>query len=54
MKNFILVNVGIAAIMFVIGSAGAWDNGSIGFSQMLIQVAIGIAIEWFALKNLDR
>lgn len=53
MKNFILILVSVAALIFVIGSASAWDNGNIGLGQMLIQVAIGVCAEWFALKNID-
>ena len=53
MKTFILGLVSVAAIIFVIGSACAWDNGDIGFGQMFIQAAIGACAEWFALKNMN-
>ena len=53
MKTFILALVSFAALIFVIGSACAWSNGNIGFGQLLIQAAIGGAIEWLSLKNIE-
>lgn len=53
MKKLILGLLCVASLIFVIGSAGAWDNGNIGLAQMLIQVAIGVVVEWFALKAMN-
>lgn len=52
MKKFILALVSVAALIFVIGSACAWSNGNINILQCLIQCAIGIGAEWFALKKM--
>ena len=54
MKNIILGLAIPFAIIFIIGSAGAWDKGNITFLQCLIQTAIGTAIEWFALKSINE
>ena len=53
MKQLALAFLCVAALIFTVGSVGAWDNGNIGGLQGLIQVAIGIAVEWFALKKID-
>lgn len=53
MKNLILGLLCVASLVFIIGSVGAWDNGSIGFGRLLIQVAIGGIIEWISLSNID-
>ena len=53
MKNFILALVAFAALIFVIGSACAWCNKDIGLVQLLIQAAIGVGAEWFALKKME-
>jgi uncharacterized membrane-anchored protein YjiN (DUF445 family) len=53
MKKLILALVAFAALVFVIGSACAWSNGDIGFIRLLIQAAIGVGAEWFALKKME-
>lgn len=53
MQKLIFGLLCVVAVIFIIGSACAWSNGNIGIGQMLIQVAIGLAVEWFALKNMD-
>ena len=53
MKKLILVLVTFASAIFVIGSACAWSNGDIGFVRLLIQAAIGVGAEWFALKKME-
>ena len=53
MKKLILGLVSVLALIFVIGSACAWSDGGIGFGQMLIQAAIGVVVEWFALKGIN-
>lgn len=54
MKRFILVTLTILAVIFAIGSIGAYDKDTIGFGQLIIQVGIAVLIEWFCLKNLDK
>ena len=41
----------ILAFILVLGSIGAYDNGSIGFGQFLIQTSIGILIVCLALHK---
>ena len=53
MKQIILGFVMVAALIFIIGSCGAWDEGRIGLGQCLIQSAIGIVAEYLALKNFE-
>lgn len=53
MKRFILITLAIITLIFAIGTLGAYDNGNIGFVQFLIQTAICVAVEWFALKKAD-
>lgn len=52
MKKLILGFLCIAAVIFVVCSMCAWDKGNIGFGRLIIQAAIGVAVEWFALKNM--
>ena len=54
MKRFILVTLTIFAVIFAIGSVGAYDNNNIGFGQLLIQVGISILVEWFSLATLNK
>ena len=54
MKKSTLIFLSVLALVFVIGSACAWSNGSIGFGQLCIQVAIGVAVEWFTLKEMNK
>lgn len=54
MKKLFFGCLCVAAFIFVIGSVGALDNNSITFLQCAIQVAIGVTVEWFALKNMDK
>ena len=53
MKKFILVSLSLVALIIVLGSAGAWDNGTIGFGQFAIQSLIGVALAYFSLKNAE-
>ena len=53
MKNIILVFLSLVALIIVLGSVGAWDNGTIGFGQLVIQSAIGVATAYFSLKNAE-
>lgn len=53
MKRIILAIVAILALVFVLGSVGAYDHGNIGFGQFILQVGIAILVEWFALSRFD-
>lgn len=54
MKNIALVSLTVIALIFAIGSIGAYDNNTIGFAQLIIQVGIAIAVEWICLKKLNK
>ena len=54
MKNLILGAISIVALIFTIGSLGAFEQANIGFGQCLIQCAIGIGIEWLALSRIKN
>ena len=54
MKKLILVSLAVLALIFAVGSVGAFDNGSIGFGQLILQCAIAIAVEWLTLKSLNK
>ena len=54
MKRIILAIATVLALIFVLGSVGAYDRGNIGFLQFLIQVGIAVGVEWFALSRLDE
>lgn len=51
MKKIILAIVCIIAIIFVIGSVGAFERNNISLFQCLIQCAIGIGVEWLILSQ---
>ena len=51
MKKIILVLIAFIALVFVLGSVGAYDNGSIGFGQLILQVGISALVAWIALRN---
>ena len=53
MKNIILVAISVMALIFTIGSLGAFEQDNIGLLQCLIQCVIGIGAEWAILKNID-
>lgn len=42
----------VVALIFAIGSIGAFVGNTIGFGQFLIQVGISFLVEWFSLKSL--
>lgn len=54
MKKLILATLAILALVFVLGSVGAYENGTIGFGQMLIQAGLAVAVEWLTLSHIDR
>lgn len=54
MKRIILTLVALLALIFAIGSVGAYDHGNIGFWQLLIQVGIAVGVEWLTLSRLDK
>ena len=54
MKRIILALVSVLALIFAIGSVGAYDHGNICFWQLVIQVGIAVGAEWFALSRLDE
>lgn len=54
MKKLILVALTVIALILAIGTVGAYDNNTIGFGQLLIQVGIAVAIEWISLKALNK
>ena len=54
MKRIILAIATVLALIFVLGSVGAYDHGNIGFLQFFIQVGIAVGVEWFALSRLDE
>lgn len=53
MKRIIFALVTILALIFALGSVGAYDHGNIGFLQFIVQVGIAILVEWYALTHLD-
>ena len=54
MNRIILAIVTVLALVFAIGSVGAYDHSNIGFWQLIIQVGIAVGVEWFALSQLDE
>ena len=54
MKHIILALVSVLALIFAIGSVGAYDHSNIGFWQLIIQIGIAVGVEWFALSRLDE
>ena len=54
MKKLILASLAALALIFAVGSIGAYDNNTIGFGQLLIQVGISVLVEWFALKSITQ
>jgi hypothetical protein len=54
MKQLILVALATLALIFAIGSVGAYDHGNIGFWQLLVQVGIAVGVEWLTLSRLDK
>lgn len=54
MKKLILVALMALALIFLVGSVGAFENDNIGFGQLFIQSAISILVEWIALKSLEK
>lgn len=53
MKRIILAILTVIAFFFLIGSVGAFEQNTIGFGQLLIQVGISILVEFVALKNIN-
>lgn len=53
-KTLILSTLALIALIFAIGSVGAFDNNTIGFGQLIIQVGIAVLVEWFSLKALNN
>ena len=53
MKRIILAIVSVLALIFAIGSVGAYDHSNIGSWQLLIHVGIAVGVDWFALSRLD-
>ena len=51
MKKFILALIATLALLFALGSVGAYDNGSIGFWQLILQFGISTLVAWIALRN---
>lgn len=49
MKNLISALIVAIAFIFVLGSVGAFDNGSIGFGQFFLQASIGLLVTWLTL-----
>ena len=49
MKNLISALIVATALICFIGSAGAYDNGSIGFKQCILQAGISLLVAWFTL-----
>lgn len=54
MKKLILVALTALALIFLVGSVGAFENDNIGFGQCFIQCGVSILVEWFALKSLAK
>jgi hypothetical protein len=54
MKKLILAFASIIALVFVIGSVGALEHDNINMLQCVIQCAIGVGIEWFALSKIEE
>ena len=54
MKRIILALVSVLALIFAIGSVGAYDHNNIGFWQLIIQLGIAVGVEWFALSRLNE
>ena len=49
-----LATIAILALGFAVGSICACNAGNIGFIRCLLQVAISVCVEWFALKNMEE
>ena len=54
MKKLILIAATLIALVAIIGSIGAYDNGNISLIRCLLQVAISVSVECFALKNMEE
>ena len=54
MKKLILVSLAILALIFAIGTVGAYDANTIGFGQFLIQEAIAIVVIWISLSKANE
>ena len=54
MKKLILAVLVVLAFIFAVGSVGAFDNNTIGFGQLIIQVGISVLVEWFSLRALVK
>lgn len=44
MKNYILGAISFLALVFAIGSVGAYEYGNIDLNQMLVQIGIGLLV----------
>jgi hypothetical protein len=53
MKRTILVFATVLALIFALGSVGAYANESIGFLQFILQCGISTLVAWFALSRLN-
>ena len=54
MKKLISAFVAFIAFIFVLGSVGAYDNGSINFLQFFFQASIGVLVVWIAFQIMNK
>lgn len=54
MKKIVLAIAFAASLILVIGSIGAFENDRISGLQCIIQCAIGVGIEWLALRRIEN
>ena len=54
MKKLILVSLTVFALILAFGSIGAYDNNTIGFGQLVIQMGIATLIGWLSLRKLNK
>lgn len=55
MKKHIISLIAIAlALVFTLGSVGAYNNNTISFGQFIIQVGISLLVMWIAFNILTK
>lgn len=53
MKRIIRIAIFALALIFALGSVGAYEVGNIGFGQLLLQVGISALAMWLAVRKCD-
>ena len=49
MRNIILGTIIVLALVFIIGSVGAFEKNNIGADQLCKQVGIALVVKFFAI-----